>query len=98
VGQLFVIRTFAFVTIRLVFALWHFSVGTIGFVTNNAAKDAVNASTAFERALAETGFFEPVALRGLHRWRGRPVISKNRPDRTCDTEHLWCSSFSSSTP
>jgi hypothetical protein len=41
---------------RLVFALWYFGVGTLGFVTNNASKDVAHATTAFEKALAETGF------------------------------------------
>jgi hypothetical protein len=50
------IKKYAFMAARLVFALWYFCVGIIGFVTKNASKDAAHAATAFEKALAETGF------------------------------------------
>jgi hypothetical protein len=50
------LEKYAFIVTRLVFALWYFCVGVIGFVTNNASKDAAHAATAFEKALAETGF------------------------------------------
>jgi hypothetical protein len=54
--KIFVIKKYAFIAARLIFALWYFCVGVIGFVTNNAAKDAAHATTSFEKALAETGF------------------------------------------
>jgi hypothetical protein len=41
---------------RLIFALWYFGVGVLGLVLNDRAKDVANASTAFEKALAQTGF------------------------------------------
>lgn len=50
------IKKYAFVAARLVFALWYFCVGIVGFATNNASKDTAHAATAFEKALAETGF------------------------------------------
>jgi hypothetical protein len=50
------LKKYAFIAARLVFALWYFCVGIIGFVTNNASKDTAHAATAFEKALAETGF------------------------------------------
>jgi hypothetical protein len=50
------IKKYAFIVARLLFALWYFCVGAIGFITNNSSKDAAHAATAFERALAETGF------------------------------------------
>jgi hypothetical protein len=51
-----VIKKYTFLAARLIFALWYFCVGIIGFVTNNASKDTAHAATAFEKALAETGF------------------------------------------
>jgi hypothetical protein len=53
---LFMFKKYAYIAGRLVFSLWYFCVGIIGFATNNAAKDVTHAATAFERALAETGF------------------------------------------
>lgn len=50
------LKKYLFVAVRLIFALWYFGVGTVGFITNNAAKDAAQASTPFEKAMAETGF------------------------------------------
>jgi hypothetical protein len=50
------LERYIFLAARLIFALWYFGVGIIGFATNNAAKDAAHAGTAFEKALAETGF------------------------------------------
>jgi hypothetical protein len=54
--KILVIKKYAFTGARLIFALWYFCVGVIGFVTNNATKDAAHSATAFEKALAETGF------------------------------------------
>jgi hypothetical protein len=53
---MFVIKKYVFVAARLAFALWYFGVGVLGFITNNSAKDTAHAATAFEKALAETGF------------------------------------------
>lgn len=55
-GRTAMVKKYAFMAARLLFALWYFCVGVIGFVTNNATKDAANAATPFEKALAETGF------------------------------------------
>jgi hypothetical protein len=55
-GRHSVIKKYAFIAARLVFALWYFCVSIMGFVTNNASKDAEHAATPFEKALAETGF------------------------------------------
>lgn len=41
---------------RLIFAFCHFGVGVIGFITNDAVKDAAQASTSLAKAMAETGF------------------------------------------
>lgn len=60
------LERYIFLAARLIFALWYFGVGIIGFATNNAAKDAANAGTAFEKALAETGFMN-LLLRGWRR-------------------------------
>ncbi len=46
--------------VRLIFALWYFGVGIIGFVTNDAMKDAAKAATPLERAMAESLFMNPL--------------------------------------
>jgi len=46
--------------IRLIFALWYFGVGVIGFVTNDSVKDAANAATPLEKAMAESLFMNPL--------------------------------------
>jgi hypothetical protein len=51
-----VIKQYAATAGRLIFALWYFGVGVLGVVLNNRAKDVANASTPFEKALAQTGF------------------------------------------
>jgi hypothetical protein len=51
-----VLKKYLFAAPRLIFALWYFGVGAIGFITNDAVKDAAQASTALEKAMAETGF------------------------------------------
>jgi hypothetical protein len=35
-----VLRKYFFIAIRLIFALWYFGVGILGFVTDDAVKDA----------------------------------------------------------
>lgn len=45
---------------RLIFALWYFGVGIIGFATNDNVKDAAQASTSLERVMAETRFMNPL--------------------------------------
>jgi len=55
-----VIRKYFFIAARLLFALWYFGVGVIGFITNDAVKDAANASTPLEKAMAESLFMNPL--------------------------------------
>ena len=50
------LKKYLSIAARLIFALWYFGVGIVGFVTNDAVKDATHASTSLERAMAETGF------------------------------------------
>lgn len=50
------IKQYLATTGRLIFALWYFGVGVSGFALNDPVKDVANASTAFEKALAQTGF------------------------------------------
>jgi hypothetical protein len=45
---------------RLIFASWYFGVGVVGFITNDAVRDAAQAPTSFEKAMAETGFMNPL--------------------------------------
>jgi hypothetical protein len=54
------IRHYICLAARMLFALWYFGVGVIGFITNDAVKDAANAPTALEKAMAETGFMNPL--------------------------------------
>lgn len=50
------LKKYLSVAARLIFALWYFGVGIVGFTTNDAVKDAAQASTSLEKAMAETGF------------------------------------------
>jgi hypothetical protein len=45
---------------RLIFGLWYFGVGVIGFITNDAVKDAATAATPLEKAMAESLFINPL--------------------------------------
>ncbi len=48
------------IAVRLIFALYYFGVGVVGSITNDPVKDAANASTALEKAMAETHFMNPL--------------------------------------
>jgi len=54
------LRKYLSIAARLIFALWYFGVGVIGFVTNDAVKDAAQASTPLEKAMAESLFMNPL--------------------------------------
>jgi hypothetical protein len=45
---------------RIVFACWYFGVGLIGFVTNDPAKDAAEATTTLEKAMAQSLVLNPL--------------------------------------
>jgi hypothetical protein len=45
---------------RIIFACWYFGVGVIGFITNNPTKDAAEATTALEKAMAQSLFLNPL--------------------------------------
>jgi hypothetical protein len=45
---------------RLIFASWYFGVGVVGSITNDQVKDTAQASTLLEKAMAETGFMNPL--------------------------------------
>jgi len=51
-----VLKKYLSIAARLIFASWYFGVGIVGFITNDAVKDAAWASTSLEKAMAETGF------------------------------------------
>ncbi len=38
------LRKYLSIAVRLIFALWYFGVGIIGFITNDAVKDAAKAA------------------------------------------------------
>ena len=73
------LKRYIFMAFRLIFALWYFGVGTIGFATNNAAKDAANAATAFEKALAETGFMNPLLCAACFAGGGALLFRRTAP-------------------
>jgi len=56
----FVLQKYVSIAVRLIFALWYFGVGVVGFITNDAVKDAAKASTSLERAMAESLFMNPL--------------------------------------
>jgi len=58
--QNFVLHKYLSIAARLIFAGWYFGVGVIGIITNDAVKDAANASTPLEKAMAESLFMNPL--------------------------------------
>jgi hypothetical protein len=58
--QNLVLQKHFFTAARLLFALWYFGVGVIGVITNDAVKDAANASKPLEKAMAESLFMNPL--------------------------------------
>jgi hypothetical protein len=57
-----VTQKIAWIVVRFVFAGWYFGVGTLGLVTitNDPAKDAAEATTALEKAMAHSLFMNPL--------------------------------------
>jgi hypothetical protein len=55
-----VFQKYLSIAVRLIFASWYFGVGVIGFITNDAVKDAAKASTPLEKAMAESLFMNPL--------------------------------------
>jgi hypothetical protein len=47
-------------TARIVFACWYFGVGFIGLITNSPTKDAAEATTSLEKAMAQSLFMNPL--------------------------------------
>jgi len=74
-----VIEKYAFLAARLIFALYYFSVGILGFVNNNASKDAADAATAFEKALAETGFMNLLLCAACFAGGGALLLRRTAP-------------------
>lgn len=54
------IQKYVFIAVRLIFAVWYFGVGVIGFATNDPVKDAAKAATPLEKAMAESLFMNPL--------------------------------------
>jgi hypothetical protein len=54
------LRRYPWLAARLIFASWYFGVGVLGFILNDQAKDVAKASTGLERAMAESGFLNPL--------------------------------------
>lgn len=53
-------QKYASLASRLIFALYYFGVGVVGLAFGDRAKDIAHAPTAFQRALSETGFMDPL--------------------------------------
>ncbi len=64
---------------RLVFASWYFGVGVVGFITNDAVKDAQQASTSLEKAMAETGFMNLLLCLACFMGGGAMFFKKTTP-------------------
>jgi len=58
-----VLQKYLSIAVRLIFALWYFGVGIIGFITNDAVKDAATAATPLEKAMAQSLFMNPLLCR-----------------------------------
>jgi len=55
-----VLQKYLYIAVRLISALWYFGVGIIGFITNDAVKDAAKDATPLEKAMAESLFMNPL--------------------------------------
>lgn len=54
------VQRYLWLAARLIFAAWYFGTGVLGFVLNDRAKDIAQATTGLERAMAESGFMNPL--------------------------------------
>jgi hypothetical protein len=50
------IEKFLWPTLRLIFASWYFGVGVVGIITNSPTRDAADATTLLEKAMAQSLF------------------------------------------
>jgi hypothetical protein len=55
-----VIEKIAWLVARVIFAGWYFGVGIVGFITNNPTRDAAEATTSLEKAMAQSLFMNPL--------------------------------------
>jgi hypothetical protein len=53
-------QNYLWLAARLIFAAWYFGVGVLGFILNDRTKDIAQATTGLERAMAESGFLNPL--------------------------------------
>ena len=51
---------FLWPALRVIFASWYFGVGVIGIITNSPKRDAAEATTLLERAMAQSLFMNPL--------------------------------------
>lgn len=73
------IKQYAATAGRVIFALWYFGVGVIGFALNDQAKDVAHAATAFEKALAQTGFMNLLLCLGCLLGGGALLFRRTAP-------------------
>jgi hypothetical protein len=74
-----VLKKYFSIAARLIFASWYFGVGIVGFITNDAVKDAVKASTSLEKAMAETGFMNLLLCLACFLGGGAMLFRKTTP-------------------
>ncbi len=73
------LRKYLSLAARLIFALYYFGVGVIGFCTNDAAKDAAKAATPLEKAMAESLFMNPLLCLACLVGGGAMLFRKTTP-------------------
>jgi hypothetical protein len=54
------IEKIVWLALRIIFACWYFGVGVIGLITNDPVKDAAEATTTLEKAMAQSLFMNPL--------------------------------------
>jgi len=74
-----VLKKYLLTGARLIFACWYFGVGVVGFITNDAVKDAAQAGTPLEKAMAETGFMNPLLCLACFLGGGAMLFRRTTP-------------------
>jgi hypothetical protein len=78
-----VLQKYLSIAVRLIFALYYFGVGIIGFATNDAVKDAATAATPLEKAMAESLFMNPLLCLACLVGGGAMLFRRTTPLAVC---------------
>lgn len=54
------VQRYFWLAARMIFAAWYFGVGVLGFIFDDRANDMAKATTDLERAMAASGFLNPL--------------------------------------